>query len=59
MAMNREKEGVANNETNFAQNWITMRDGRVFDVDHVLERIRDIKTAGKVGRSDCPTIPEN
>ena len=59
MAMNREKEGVANNETNVAQNWITMRDGRVFDVDHVLERIRDIKTAGKVGRSDCPTIPEN
>ena len=59
MAMNREKEGVANNGDHFAQNWITMRDGRVFEVDHVLKRIRDIKTAGKVCRSDCPTIPEN
>ena len=59
MAMNREKEGVTSNGTNVSQNWITMRDGRVFDVNHVLERIRDIKTAGKVGRSDCPTIPEN
>ena len=38
---------IKNHEMNEIKSQITMRDGRVFDVEGLLDKIRDIKTADR------------